>query len=84
MLLRGVNDSSAEMLKLLRALSAARIRPYYVFQCDPVAGIDRFRVPHEQARAIELACAARLGGLARPRFVADLPAAKRKTPLAEL
>ena len=83
-LLRGVNDSSAEMLRLLRALSAARIRPYYVFQCDPVAGIDRFRVPHEKARAIELACAERIGGLALPRFVADLPGAKRKTPLAEL
>ena len=84
MLLRGVNDSSAEMLRLLRALSAARIRPYYVFQCDPVAGIDRFRVPLEKARAIELACAERIGGLALPRFVADPPGAKRKTPLAEL
>lgn len=83
-LLRGVNDSAAEMLKLLRALSAARIRPYYVFQCDPVAGIDRFRVPLAKARAIELACAERIGGLALPRFVADLPGAKRKTPLAEL
>ena len=83
-LLKGVNDSTAEMLKLLRALSAARIRPYYVFQCDPVAGIERFRVPLAKARAIERACAERIGGLALPRFVADLPGAKRKTPLAEL
>lgn len=83
-LLHGVNDSAAEMLKLLRALSAARIRPYYVFQCDPVAGIDAFRVPLDKARAIERACAERIGGLSLPRFVADLPGAKRKTPLAEL
>jgi len=83
-LLRGVNDSPTEMLKLLRALSAARIRPYYVFQCDPVAGIDRFRVPLEKARRIERWCAERIGGLALPRFVADLPGARRKTPLAEL
>jgi len=53
-LLRGVNDSGPEMLRLLRALSAARVRPYYVFQCDPVAGIERFRVPLEKARQIEL------------------------------
>ena len=83
-LLRGVNDSGPAMLKLLKALSAARIRPYYVFQCDPVAGIDQFRVPLEKARQIELYCAERIGGLALPRFVADLPGAKRKTPISEL
>lgn len=83
-LLKGVNDSAAEMLRLLRGLSAARIRPYYVFQCDPVAGIGHFRVPLEKARAIERACAERIGGLALPRFVADLPGAKRKVPLSEL
>ena len=80
-LLKGVNDSPQEMLKLLRKLSAARIRPYYVFQCDPIAGIDRFRVPLEKAKRIERYCAERIGGLALPRFVADLPGAKRKTPL---
>ena len=80
-LLRGVNDSPKEMLKLLQRLSAARIRPYYVFQCDPIAGIDRFRVPLEKAKRIERYCAEHIGGLALPRFVADLPGAKRKTPL---
>ena len=80
-LLKGVNDTPAKMLKLLQALSAARIRPYYVFQCDPVAGLERFRVPLEKAKRIERYCAERIGGLALPRFVADLPGAKRKTPL---
>ena len=70
------------MLALLRALSAARIRPYYVFQCDPVEGlVERFGVPLARAKAIEAYCAERIGGLALPRFVADLPGAKRKTPL---
>ena len=80
-LLKGVNDSPKEMLKLLQKLSAARIRPYYVFQCDPIAGIDRFRVPLEKAKRIERYCAEHIGGLALPRFVADLPGARRKTPL---
>ena len=82
-LLKGVNDSAAEMLRLLRALSAARIRPYYVFTCDPVAGIDRFRVPVAKARAIERRCAESVGGLALPRFVCDVPGARRKMPVAE-
>ena len=44
-LLKGVNDTPRKMMALLRALSAARIRPYYVFMCDPVSGLERFRVP---------------------------------------
>ena len=81
-LLRGVNDTPRRMLALLRALTAARIRPYYVFQCDPVAGlVERFGVPLERAKEIEAYCAERIGGLALPRFVADLPGARRKTPL---
>ena len=80
-LLKGVNDSSRKMLALLQALSAARIRPYYVFQCDPVAGLEKFRVPLAQAKRIEKFCAEHVGGLALPRFVADLPGARRKTPL---
>ena len=81
-LLRGVNDTPRRMLALLRALSAARIRPYYVFQCDPVAGlVERFGVPLERAREIEAYCAERIGGLALPRFVADLPGSRRKTPI---
>ena len=80
-LLKGVNDSPTEMLRLLRALSAARIRPYYVFMCDPVAGVGRFRVPLERARRIERICAESIGGLSMPRFVADIPGAKRKQPI---
>ena len=80
-LLRNVNDTPAKMLALLRALSAARIRPYYVFQCDPVAGLEKFRVPLKTAKRIERHCAAHIGGLALPRFVADVPGAKRKIPL---
>lgn len=81
-LLKGVNDSREKMLKLLKALSAARIRPYYVFQCDPVEGlIERFGVPLKKAKEIERYCAERVGGLSLPRFVLDLPHSKRKTPL---
>lgn len=80
-LLKGVNDSSAEMLRLFRALSAARIRPYYVFTCDPIAGIQRFRVPLSKARAIARQCAASIGGLALPRFVSDIPGATSKVDI---
>ena len=83
-LLRGVNDTRTKMMELLRSLSAARIRPYYVFHCDPVEGLDRFRVPLEKAKKLESYCAEHIGGLALPRFVADLPDSKRKLPIAIL
>lgn len=83
-LLAGVNDSVEAMLDLFRALQRARVRPYYVFVCDPVAGISHFRIPLSRAKEIERACAERIGGLGLPRFVADLPGEPRKTPIAEL
>lgn len=77
-LLRKVNDSADAMFELCSALQRVRVRPYYVFLCDPVAGIEHFRVTRERAVEIESELAERLGGLALPRFVEDLPGAKRK------
>lgn len=83
-LLAGVNDSTEAMLDLFRALQRARVRPYYVFMCDPIKGISHFRVSLEKALEIERECAERIGGLGLPRFVADCPGAARKTPIEEL
>ncbi len=80
-LLKGVNDSADALFALCAALQRARVRPYYVFQCDPVAGISHFRVPLRRARQIADELAGRLGGLALPRFVRDVPGAPCKTPL---
>ena len=82
-LLAGVNDSADTLLELFRALQRIHVRPYYVFQCDPVAGISHFRVPLERAIEIERECAERIGGLGLPRFVVDIPGAPRKIPLTE-
>src|SRR5260370_36052342 len=37
-LLRGVNDSLATMRRLMRCLLRIKVRPYYLFHCDPVTG----------------------------------------------
>ena len=80
-LLAGVNDSTDALLDLFRALQRIRVRPYYVFQCDPVAGIAHFRVPLEKAKRLARRCAERIGGLGLPRFVADIPGSARKMPI---
>jgi len=80
-LLRGVNDSVEVMAALCAGLQRIRVRPYYVFVCDPVAGIAHLRTSRVQARAIAQGVARRLGGLAVPRFVADVPGMPHKMPI---
>jgi lysine 2,3-aminomutase len=80
-LLKGVNDSVEEMVALCSALQRARVRPYYVFQCDPIAGIAHFRVPLAKARRIARELPKHLGGLALPRFVRDIPGSPCKQEL---
>jgi lysine 2,3-aminomutase len=37
-LLKGVNDDPDVMKRLMQKLLAARVRPYYIYMCDQVAG----------------------------------------------
>ena len=72
-LLKGVNDDAETLKKLMHALLKARVRPYYLFQCDPIAGSMHFRVP--VAKGIELINALRghTSGYAVPTYAIDIP-----------
>jgi lysine 2,3-aminomutase len=83
-LLKGVNADFETMYELCAKLQRNRIRPYYVFLCDPIAGISHLRTTIETGRQLEERLWRSLGGLALPRFVADLPNQPGKIPLANL
>ncbi|MBC8453833.1 KamA family radical SAM protein [PVC group bacterium] len=83
-LLHGVNDSLEIMRDLCTALQRNMIRPYYVFVCDPIKGIDHFRVSVNRAEEIEVSLRESVGGLCMPEFVADLPNEASKRPVREL
>jgi lysine 2,3-aminomutase len=83
-LLKGVNDSAEVMGALCRDLQRHMIRPYYAFLCDPVAGISHLRTDAATAAAIAEALRVSLGGLALPRFVADVPGEAGKVPVERL
>ncbi len=80
-LLRGVNDRSAVMEALCRALLRIRVRPYYLFQCDPVAGTGHFRTPVGRGREIMQHLYRTVGGLGVPRYAVDAVDGGGKVPI---
>ncbi len=80
-LLKGVNDSYQTMKDLLYGLQKMSVRPYYLFQCDPVKGTDHFRVDIWKGMEIMERLWCNISGLCLPRFVLDVPGARGKIPL---
>ena len=80
-LLRGINDSVATITELCHGLLKARVRPYYLFQCDEVQGTEHLRTPVETGIKIIEGMRGFTSGLAIPTFVVDLVQGGGKVPL---
>jgi lysine 2,3-aminomutase len=80
-LLRDVNDRADTIKSLCQGLLRVRVRPYYLHQCDRVAGAEHFRTPLSRGLEILSGIQGYTSGLAVPRFVVDLPGAGGKVPL---
>lgn len=80
-LLRGVNSQPRTIEVLNRALLRARVRPYYLFQGDPVEGTDHLRTPVAAGIAIMDHLRGRMSGLGIPTLVIDGPGGAGKIPI---
>lgn len=80
-LLKGVNDDPQIMAELLRGLLKTRVRPYYLFQCDLVRGIEHFRTSISRGIEIMEYLRGSLSGLAIPSYVIDVPHGGGKIPV---
>jgi lysine 2,3-aminomutase len=80
-LLRGVNDDAQVMKELMQKLLKARVRPYYIYMADQVAGGEHFRTQVEKGLEIVKALRGWTSGLAVPHFVIDAPGGGGKVPL---
>jgi lysine 2,3-aminomutase len=80
-LLRGVNDSLAVQRELCRALLRIKVRPYYLFHCDPVTGAGHFRTPVWKGIEIIEGLRGHISGLGVPTYVVDAPRGGGKIPL---
>ena len=80
-LLRNVNDRPQIIEHLCRKLVRMRVRPYYLYQCDLVRGIEHFRTPVSRGIEIMEYLRGRLSGVAIPTFVIDAPHGGGKIPI---
>ncbi len=80
-LLRGVNDSVTEQMRLCHGLLRIKVRPYYLFQCDEVQGTEHLRTTVEVGLNIIEGMRGHTSGLAVPTFVVDLPQGGGKVSL---
>lgn len=82
-LLAGVNDDAATLAALFEALVARRVFPYYLHHPDHAPGNAAFRLAPERGLALYREVAARVSGLALPRYVIDPPDGRGKLDVAE-
>jgi len=80
-LLKGINDNPDTFKKLAHELLKVRVRPYYLYQCDPVPGSSHFRT--SVAKGLEIIKGLRgfTSGYAVPHYVIDAPGGGGKIPL---
>jgi lysine 2,3-aminomutase len=80
-LLRGVNDDPATMKQLCTSLLRLRVKPYYLHQCDAIAGSGHFRTPIETGLQLIRALHGHTTGYAVPTYMVDAPGGGGKVPL---
>jgi lysine 2,3-aminomutase len=77
----GVNDDIETMKRLMHGLLKIRVRPYYIYQCDPIPGSAHFRTPIEKGLEIIEGLRGHTTGYAVPHYVIDGPGGGGKIPL---
>lgn len=81
-LLKGINDDPKVMIELCQKLQQIRVRPYYIFECDPVVGVSHFRTSVLKGVEILKQMRGYTSGMCVPTFVVDGIDGKGKVPLA--
>jgi lysine 2,3-aminomutase len=81
-LLKDINDDAAVMKDLMHGLLKNRVKPYYLYQCDPIRGSAHFRAGVDKGLEIIKALRGHTTGYATPLFVIDAPGGGGKIQLA--
>jgi len=80
-LLRKINSDPSIMKKLSHELLKARVKPYYIYQCDLAEGIEHFRTSVAMGVETMEFLRGHTSGLAVPTYVIDAPGGGGKIPV---
>jgi lysine 2,3-aminomutase len=80
-LLSGINDSVDTMRALMQGLLRLRVKPYYLYQCDPILGSAHFRTSVQKGLEIIAGLRGHTSGYAVPTYVIDAPGGGGKIPI---
>jgi lysine 2,3-aminomutase len=80
-LLRNVNDDAAVMKAHVQKLLMCRVKPYYIYQCDLIAGSAHLRASVRQGMQIIESLRGHTTGYAVPEYVIDAPGGGGKVPV---
>jgi lysine 2,3-aminomutase len=80
-LLKGINDDVATLRALFTGLLRCRVRPYYLYQCDPILGSAHFRTTVDKGLELIAGLRGHITGYAVPTYVIDAPGGGGKIPL---
>jgi lysine 2,3-aminomutase len=80
-LLKGVNDDAEVMKTLVQKLLRARVRPYYLYQCDLIQGSSHLRTSVSKGLEIIENLRGHTSGYAIPQYVIDGPGGGGKIPI---
>lgn len=72
-LMKGVNDDVATLKALFQGLLKIRVRPYYLYQCDPIQGSAHFRTSVDKGLELISQLRGYTTGYAVPSYVVDAP-----------
>jgi len=81
-LLRHVNDEPEVMKAHVQKLLMCRVRPYYIYQCDLIAGSAHLRASVRKGLQIMESLRGHTSGYAVPTYVIDAPGGGGKIPVS--
>jgi lysine 2,3-aminomutase len=81
-LLRHVNDDPAVMRAHVQKLLMCRVRPYYIYQCDLIAGSAHLRASVRRGLQVMESLRGHTTGYAVPTYVIDAPGGGGKVPVS--
>ena len=81
-LMKGINDDISIMKPLMHGLLKRRVKPYYLYQTDPVKGSGHFRTTVEKGLEIIEGLRGHTTGYATPILAVDAPGGGGKIQLA--